>query len=303
MTKVNLKKTAINNKPWVRYFVVALVLVFLSFVHSQVQAQEINSQEPLEITAENYLEWDRKAKTFTADKKAQAKQGDTILRAQQLIAHYQDNTNTKTPSQKLENVRNSDEENNPEASNSDFKIWQVTASQDVEIYTHESTAFGQEAIYNLDKGYAVMKGDNLKLVSPDQIVSAKESFEYWVLEGKLVAHKDAMVIRGEDTLQADTIAAIFEDNEKGERVLKTVEATGNVIITTPKEKLTGNYAVYRSETNKAKVTGAVKISRGPNVLEGERAEVDLSTNISTIYGSSSSQGRVRGVFYPSSEKK
>ena len=45
----------------------------------------------------------------------------------------------------------------------------------------------------------------------------------------------------------------------------------------------------------------MKITRGPNILEGDRADVNLTTNVSTMKGSPAAGGRVRGVFYPGSE--
>src|SRR5690606_17134882 len=99
----------------------------------------------------------------------------------------------------------------------------------------------------------------------------------------------------------------FTENEKGERIPQALEAENNVIITTPEEVLTGSRGTYRADTNIAQVSGSVKIRRGPNVLEGERAQVDLTTNVSTMFGGggtiTGSDGRVRGVFYPGSEKK
>jgi lipopolysaccharide export system protein LptA len=46
----------------------------------------------------------------------------------------------------------------------------------------------------------------------------------------------------------------------------------------------------------------VKIHRGPNTLEGEKAEVDMNTNISRIIGNPAAGQRVRGVFYPGTDK-
>ena len=100
----------------------------------------------------------------------------------------------------------------------------------------------------------------------------------------------------------------MQENEKGEQVLHSLEAIGNVVIITPEEIIRGAYGIFKTKTNKAEITGGVKIKRGPNTLEGERAEVDLNTNISTIFGNkqgtgNETTGRVRGVFYPGSEEK
>jgi lipopolysaccharide export system protein LptA len=96
----------------------------------------------------------------------------------------------------------------------------------------------------------------------------------------------------------------MKETKQGRRELDTLEATGNVIIKTGAETVTGSYGIYRAATNKAELTGGVTIKRGENILQGARAEVDLNTNTSRMFGGAGGQqGRVRGVFYPGSEKK
>jgi lipopolysaccharide export system protein LptA len=241
-----------------------------------------NSDDPLEITADGSLEWKRNDKQFIARKNAKAVQGTSSVAAQTLVADYR------------------------EENGNDFNIWQVTATQSVVLQSNDSNAYGDNANYNLDSGLAVMTGGDLKMISPEQTITAKEKFEYWVNDGRLVAVGSAKVQRPADSLEADTITAVMKDTPGGERKLETLEAEGNVVITTTTEVLRGNYGIYRAADNKAEIKGKVKLTRGPNVLEGDRAEVDLTTNVSKIFGhegASGSAGQVRGVFYPNSEKK
>ena len=266
-------------------------LLFLIFIAAPlaVSAQEelvSNSDAPLEITADGSLEWKRKARQFIAQKNALAQQGDVSVAAQTLIADYRD------------------------SDTSSMEIWQVTADNDVVIRSKDSAAFGQNAVYNLDSGLAVMTGENLRMTSPDQTVTASESFEYQVEAGRLTATGNARVQRYRDgnknvydTLVADTVSAVLKDNAQGKRVLDTLEATGNVVITTASETVTGAYGIYKADTNTAELTGGVTIKRGPNTLKGQRATVNLNTETSQLFGGSGPTGRVRGVFYPGSEKK
>ena len=236
--------------------------------------------QPLEITADDTLEWKRDEKTFTARGNAVARQGDTSISADSLTAHYTD--------------KKSD----------GMEISRVEANDNVTITARDSTAQGQKADYDLMKGYAVMTGNNLKMISPDQTVTATEKFEYHVAQGQLKATGKATVIRGNDTLQADVIAAVMKQGAGGKRVLESMEATGHVVIKTPTETARGDRAIYNAGTDKAELKGNVKIARGPNILEGDRAEVDLTTNTSRLFGNPAiGGGRVRGVFYPGSEKK
>jgi lipopolysaccharide export system protein LptA len=239
-----------------------------------------SSSEPLEITADNILEWQRNDKIFIARGNALAVQGDSSVAAATLTAHY------------------------IEKDGSGMEVSRVLAEDNVVLKSRDAQAFGSKADYDLQKGYAIMTGDNLRMISPEQEVTARDKFEYWTTDGKFMAFgQAARVKRGTDTLQADTISAVMKNNEKGQRVLETLEANNNVVITTPTEKVTGNYGIYRANTNMAEIRGNVKITRGPNVLEGERAEVDMTTKTSRIFGNQAQGGRVKGVFYPNSENK
>lgn len=242
-----------------------------------------NSAQPLEITADGTLEWHRNELQFIATKNALAQQGDVSLAGEKLTADYRD-----------------DAGNN-------FEIWRVRANTSVRVQSRDTIAYGDEAIYDLTKGYAEITGGDLKLESPGQTVTARDKFEYWTEEGRLIAYGDATITRVNDqgetnTLKADTITAYMKNNEAGKQVLDRMEAEGNVVITTPSEILTGNKGIYNANTNIAEITGAVEIKRGPNILEGTKAEVNLNTNISRMFGSGTPSGQVRGVFYPNAKK-
>lgn len=242
-----------------------------------------NSKEPLEITADNTLEWLRSDKRFIARGNALAVQGTSSVAAQTLTADYR------------------------ESEDGGIQIHTLKAETSVILSSNESKALGDLAVYDLDKGLATLTGNDLRMTSPDQTVTAKEKFEYWVEDGRLNAIGNAVAIRpkangqGQDKLAADVISAVLKDNAKGQRVLHTLEAKGNVVITTPTEIATGNYGIYRASTNMAELQGNVVITRGPNVLKGDRAEVDMNTNTSKIFGSPTQGGRVSGTFYPGSK--
>lgn len=268
-----------------------LILIF-ALCPGALQAQGLSStsKDPLEITADGTLEWHRADKNFIATKNASAKQGESSITAGRLSALYREGTNGQN-----------------------MQIWKVTATGDVILKNRDSTAYGQNAVYNLDEGLATMTGENLKMVSPDQTVTARDKFEYWVTDGRINALGNAQIIRpkiggGTDTLKADKISALLKKNANGQQVLHSLEAIGNVVIVTPTETVTGAYGIYKADTNIAELTGGVKILRGPNTLEGERAVVNMNTNISTIHGgvsqtSTPGTGRVRAIFYPGSEEK
>lgn len=239
-----------------------------------------SSDAPLEITADETLEWHRGTQQYIARGNVIAKQGDVEIRADTLTADYR------------------------ETEQSSFDIHRLTAEGHVKISSQGSTATGEKAVYDVTAGRAIMTGNNLRMTSPEQTVTARDSFEYFVTEGRLTANGDALAARADgNSLRADRIGAVFAQDTAGKRQLHELTADGNVAIKTATEILYGRQGRYSAATNTADLSGSVRIERGPNVLEGERAEVNLATNVSRMIGSPATGGRVRGVFYPDSEKK
>jgi lipopolysaccharide export system protein LptA len=70
-----------------------------------------------------------------------------------------------------------------------------------------------------------------------------------------------------------------------------LDATGNVVIVTDKQTVTGKWAKMDVKANDLTVGENVKIVQGKNVLTGSKLFVDLDTNKSELTG-----GRVRGSF-------
>lgn len=260
------------------YILMCTALILISAPSSLYAAGKSARQEPLEISAQESLEWHRNEKFFKASKDVVAKQGQTVLRAAVMTAEYK------------------------ESAGKSMDIHTIKADGSVRIETGTNKAYGEHATYDLKKGYAVMTGRGLKMESPEQTVTATDRFEYWVQKGELSAVGNAKAVRAGDTLESERIQAYFTQDSKGSRALKSLEATGQVVITTETEVLTGERATYDAQTNLAQLIGNVKVRRGPNILEGDRAEVDLKTNISKMFGSKTNGGRVKGVFFPGSEK-
>lgn len=264
-----------------RSFLFPLVSLFL--VSAPVMAQSNpDKNEPLEITANQTLEWHRNDNKYIARGAAEARQGTFHIKAETLTADYRETAQTN------------------------YDIYRMSADNDVVITSQGNQAFGEKAVYEIDSGMATMTGEGLKMITPDQVLTARDKFEYAVNEGRLSAYGDVVIIRGEDKLQADKASAFFsttENGSSGQRKLERFEGEGHVVVTTPTEVLTGNRGIYRADSNIAEVIGNVKIKRGPNILEGDRAEINLTTNVSRMFGNqttTTSGGRVKGTFYPSS---
>lgn len=270
----------------------SMTILLLALCSLPAFAQQNSNEQPIEITASKTVEWLRNEKQYVARENVIVTQGNMQIHSDLLTADYRD------------------------GATSSMEIWQITADGNVQIKDDANTAYGQKGVYDVTNGVAVLTGNNLRLVSPDQTVTARDRMEYHSNQRLAKAIGNAKVVRAKDTLEASTITAYFKDQAASKTAqqnaatspvgggsLDRLEAEGNVVITTPTEVLRGQKAVYRADSNTAELTGNVKVTRGENVMEGSRAEVNLNTNVSKMFGSPGDGGRVRGVFFPGSSKK
>lgn len=247
------------------------------------------SDEPLEINADDGIEWRREEKVYIARGNASAARAEVKVRAETLTAHYRDTAEGGTD------------------------IWRIDADGDVVLSSLSGTAYGDKGVYDVVKGILVLKGGDLKLETQTYTVTARESLEYWHPQQMAVARGDARVVSEGRRLEADVVTAYFHDvaakaggegavgGEASGTRLQRIEAFGDVQITTPREVARGERGVYDVESGIATLYGSVKITRDQDQLNGEYGEVNLNTGVSRLLagppGGEAGQ-RVRALFSP-----
>lgn len=225
---------------------------------------------PLEINADQGIEWQQKTQAYIARGNARAAQGDVAVHAETLTAYYREKQGGGTT------------------------IWRIDADDKVRIVSPTQRAFGDKGVYDVDNGILVLTG-NVRMETDTDRITARDSLEYWEKRNLAVARGNAIAERGENKLRADVLTAHFIKDAQGKSRVKQVDAFDNIVITTPDEIVRSNRGVYDVETGIAKLTGSVKITRGTNQLNGEYAEVNLNTGVSRLFGRG---GGVRGIFTP-----
>lgn len=233
--------------------------------------------EPLEINADEGIEWRRDTKQYIARGNARAAQGDTEVFADVLTANYRDGPDGRS------------------------QIYQIDIEGNVRIVSPGETVYADVGRYDLDQAVMVLRGKNLRIVTAEDTITARDSLEYWENLQVAVARGDAVAIREDQRLRADSLTAHLREDANGKMEIRRIDAVGRVEIATPTEFITGSKAVYYVQRRFATLSGAVKVTRGENQLNGEYAEVDLVTGISKLMagppGSTGSQ-RVRGLLNP-----
>lgn len=219
---------------------------------------------PLEITAEEGIEWQRDEQLYLARGNAVAKRDDLTVRADVLAAHYRRMDDGKE------------------------RIVRVEAIGNLRVETLNETVTGDRAIYYVDERVLRITGDDLRLQTQEEEVTASESLEYFErAEGGplAVARGDAVLRRlaeGEQ-VEGDVISARFApDGGPSRTTLQQVEAEGHVRVIGDNIFASGERGVYYVAEQKAVLDGDVKVTRGDNQLNGGRAEIDLRTGISRL---------------------
>lgn len=248
--------------------------------------------EMLDISAEQSLEWYQETRLYVARGKAKAIRGDMIVEADLLTAHQRD---TKTEG-KTKEEKSGDGKTAQGTGNIDM----MTAEGNVHIHDSKQQAFGDKGVYDLDQKAFKMTGANLKYMTEKDIVTARDSLEYYEDRQVALAKGRAIGEHQGSRVEADVLSAQFGQTPTGQMEMTQLFGKGNVLITTTDGGLSrGDNAVYDVKKNIAVLTKNVRITRGGTQLAGDKAEVDFTTGQSRLINSGS--GRVRALLPTSSE--
>jgi lipopolysaccharide export system protein LptA len=275
----------------------AIAAVLMLTLCSGSWAQETNSaatggggfgldsddNKPIEISAENGIEWKRDARTYTARGHALAQQGDTSIAADTLIAYL-------------------DEQD-------ELSHWEAIGN--VKIQTSQSTSYGDHANYQESTRLLVLTGRDLKVVTDSQTVTARDQIEYWRDKDVVVAKGAVVIMRPEKntTIHSDEATAYFRDKVddpatpedetgNGSEVYQ-VEAQGHVRVDRKEQTAFSDHLAYNPDSEIAVLTGNVVIHSKDNTYKAGRAELDLKNDINRLLPA---QGqRVRTVIKPKDE--
>ncbi len=258
--------------------------------------QKTPKGEPLQVYADGGMEWLSENQQVIAEGNAKAVRGDLTITADKLVGYYREGPNGN-------------------------EFWRLTAEGNVIITRNLANAHppstqvgtGVRAVYDLDKAIFVLYGSPARLVSPKSTITAMDGIEYWENDRRAVARGKAKAIQKaedqtEKIIESDTLTALFKEGPAGGQEMSHADAYGNVVLTTPSERVTGERGDYDVPTGVVTISGKVKVVRDGNELNGGYARVNLNTGISKLFGTTPAGvspgkegGRVQGTFIPSKD--
>lgn len=287
----------------IRWFVVA---VLLSPLPALAQGLDLSQGGPIAVTAQDGIEWRQVEQQVIARGNARAQRDKVTVTADRLIAWYRKKADGTTPAAAKPAA--------PPGMDTDSagnEVYRLQAEGNVRIFTETEQAIGDRATYDVDQAVMVMTGRDLRLITQNEVLTARDSLEYWSQKRMAVARGNAVVLTNDARrIGADTLVAYTSDSPtegappppagtEAPRTgkLEKVEAYGNVSIRTPTDMATGDRAVYVPEVGIARLGGSVRITRGQNQLNGGQAVVNMKTGVARLIGGGSGE-RVQGLVLP-----
>jgi lipopolysaccharide export system protein LptA len=256
-----------------------------------------SGREPVTISAASGIEWQQGAKVYIARGHAVATRGTTRVYADTLIAHYRQGKGGT-------------------------EIDRIDAEGHVVIKGPTQTITGDHAVYDADQQVAVITGRHLRLTTANEVVTARDSFEWYEQKQAAVARGDALAVHGDKRIRADVLTAYMSRDDRapaaargaakgaqrpasdalgaGNSRIERIDAQGNVVVSDAADIGRGDYGVYDAKTGIVTLLGHVVLTRGQDVIRGQYAVMDLIHHVSRIMSVATRPGgkapRVEGIF-------
>lgn len=311
----------------IRTFCLAAALLGAALLRSapaSAQALDLSRGGPIDVTARDGIDWIQGQQEVIARGDARATRGNVTVTADELIAHYR---KKKTPANPAPDAAASGGPVKPAAATgnqpsavdetSSTEVYRLEAVGHVHIFTATDQAWGDHGVYDMDQAVLVLTGRNMKLTTPQDVITSRDDMEYWAQTRVAVARGNAVVVTNDGRrISADTLVAYMTQTDQAGGAkpkpaapanpnqdpllssgkLQRVEAFGNADVRTATETVLGDRGVYVPDTGKARIVGHVRITRGQNQINGVAADVDLKSGLSTLLSGPSE--RAAGMVMP-----
>lgn len=301
---------------------------------SRVRAQGIDMSHggPVEITSSQGMEWRQQQQEVIARGDARAVRGDVTVTADELIAFYRKKPAAPGTPAAPQPAQGKPAQGAPVGAvdTGNNEIYRLVANGQVNIYTPTDHATADHAVYDIDQAVLVLTGHNLKITTPQDVLTARDVIEWWSQKHMGVGRGEATVVTNDGRrIYADTLVAYTKPDAQrnagqktadqkgnpavqpvaatpgkpgadaltGSNKLEKVDAFGNVEVRTQTEVIRGDRGTYDAATDMARIVGHVHITRGLNQLNGDEALVNMRTGVSTLTRVPKGQ-RVEGLVVP-----
>ncbi|HXR86000.1 MAG TPA: LptA/OstA family protein [Stellaceae bacterium] len=278
-------------------------------LHAQAQSNALGlsgdtNNKPVNIEAQNGIEWQQNNKVYIARGNAKATRGDDAVTADTLYAYYRSAQPQQATAASPQLRGNSSSDTLDSGST---QIYRIEADGHVVFTTPTQTAYGDHAVYDVDQTLLVVTGKNLKIVTPQDVITARDSFEWYDQKQLGVARGNATATRQgpqHKSIRGDVLTAEVTKPANQPSKISKLNAQGHVILVSQDQIARGDSGVYNLDTGIATLSGHVSLTRGDNELRGQYAVFDTNANVARLLAAPPSaqvtgpRPRVEGLLIP-----
>jgi len=302
---------------------------------AMAQPLDLSQGGPITITARDGLEWHQEQQEVIASGDARAVRQNVTVSADRLIAYYRKNaaagtssaSPTATPpspnkgastqgaTTQKSSIQPAVDKGSAgqkaaaqpaaapsglaaDTDTSGTEIYRVRAEGHVVIFTATDRAQGDVAVYDIDQAVMVMTGHDLRLTTPNEVLTARDTLEYWPQKHMAVARGNAVVVTSDARrVAADVLVAYTTPTAdtpsaqasvpKGGRTPATPVATAHV-GTAPSAGTMGagtaGELASSGKLEKVEAFGHVSVRTPTDTAMGDRAVYVPDTGIARLAG-------------------
>jgi lipopolysaccharide export system protein LptA len=283
---------------WARVLGLAVLSVTAASAAAKTPAPEAPSldldsgskAEPVNITADNGIEWRQADRVYIARGNVKAVRGTVTVYADEMRAYYRPVANKSgkaakppsptppTPAAKSKSSKSGQ----PTAAAMDegpTEVYRLEALGNVRFVTPTQTGYGDHADYNVDTTLLVMTGRHMRIVTPHDQLSARDSIEWYDNRQLGVARGNAVDVHDGKTLSADILLATIVHQPGQQAQISRIDGRGNVFVSSQDQIGRGDTGVYDAQTGVVTLEGHVRLTRGKDEMRGDYGVVDVNRNI------------------------
>jgi lipopolysaccharide export system protein LptA len=293
---------------------------------AEAQSIDMSGSGPVDVTARDGFEWRENDQVVIANGDARAVRNNVTVLADRLVARYRKKTDPAAPPgapAPPPTPQQASASGTPD-DNGGNEVYRLEAHGHVRILTETDEAVGDDAVYDIDQAVLVMTGHALKLTTPNDVLTARDTMEYWSAKHMAVGRGNAVVVTTDGRrLSGDVLVAYTKpdtpqtastsasqsapakpaappkpgaDPLMSSGKLERVEAYGNVEARTAIDIVRGDRGLYLPDIDIARIVGHVKLTHYSQQSEGPAADVNMKTGIARM--TSIGNDRVKGLIVP-----
>ncbi|GBR52075.1 hypothetical protein AA106555_0790 [Neokomagataea thailandica NBRC 106555] len=281
----------------------------LTPAHAAPGEQDLSHGQTVQLFWKGEEVYDRNTQTVTLSGGARAVRGDVTVDADTLIGYLRkkNQAGQQPDTQPAQN-------DGSDPMGGSLELYRLEARGHVHIYNQADQAWGDRGLYDMDQSVMLLTGQNLRLTTPQDILTARDVMEYHAKDHLSVGRGNATVTTNDGKqVQADVLAAYSAAQDTtpqpaaaanapssplgaGSSKLDRAYGWGHVIIRTQNQTATGDRGVYVAASQIARLIGHVHVTQGQNQNNGSQAIVNMKTGIATMLPGTDSP--IQGLVVP-----